>query len=315
MEANLKIEMSGHYKIVATKKDGSQRVLADWFENLILDAGLNRLGVGGAWDRAQVGSGSTVPDVGQTALTTLVATTTTIQSTTAGTDTPTNTYAWARRTYRFAEGAAAGNLSEVGVGWAAAGGGLFSRSLIKDDLGNPTTITVLSDEALDIIYEIRAYPNTANQTTTLTISGVTYTFTIRPAYLSGNQSSLTQWPEQLVSMMTSGVISATEYRLGWYAYAAGSTLGAITGFPSGTQLVAPSNTANTYSFTSAYSNNSFQRQCRVRMGLNAGNAAFGALVVVTSVGDWQMTVSPNLPKDATKILTLDFTLSWARKTI
>lgn len=315
MNANLKIGMSGHYKMVAIKKDGSKRVLADWFANIILDSGLNRLGTGGAWDRAQVGSGSTVPDVGQVSLVSLVASTTTVQSTTAGTDTPTNTYAWARRTYRFAEGVAAGNLSEVGIGWSAVPAGLFSRALIKDDLGNPTTITVLSDEVLDVLYEVRAYPTIADQTATLTISGTSYTFTIRPGYLSGNQSNLTYWPDQLVSLMGGGVTGANEYRLGWYAYAAGATLGPVTGFPTGTGLVVPSNTGNTYSFTAAYVNNSYQRQCRVRMGLTAGNEPFSVLALVSSVGNWQMSVSPNLPKDATKILSLDFTLSWARKTI
>lgn len=312
MNPKIHIALSGHYKIVATKKDGSKRTLADWFENLILDGGLNRLGTGGAWSQAQVGSGNTAPAEGQTALTTLVATTTSIQGTAAGTNTPTDTYAWARRTYRFAEGVAAGNLSEVGIGWA---GGLFSRSLIKDELGNPTTITVLSDEALDIIYEIRAYPTMTDQTVVLNISGTNYTFTIRPAFFSGDQTSTTQWPWQLMQLMNSGAVGTGEYYLGWAAYGNGASLGAVTGNIGGTLVVGAGDANVSSTYREAYANNSYQRLCRVRFGLNAGSVAFGGLCLSSLLGHYQMTVSPNLPKDATKVFSLDYTLSWARKAI
>lgn len=319
MKPNLSLGLSGHFKFVATKPDGTQRVLADWFSNLILDSGLNRLGSGGAWDRCQVGSGSTAPAVGQTALTTLVATTTTVQSTVAGTNTPTNTYAYARRTYRFAAGTATGNLSEVGIGWAAAGGGLFSRALITDGGGAPTTITVLADEVLDVIYEIRAYPTLTDQTFNLTIASVAYTFTVRPVRFSGDQSSGNkEWPVQLVALMTSGATdpAASGSPGSMHATASGSTLAAITASaPTGTNLVSPSTSGNSAAFTAAYVNNSYQRTIRNTFGLTAGSASFGGFVILSNLGDWQATVSPVIPKDATKILTLDYTIGWARKSI
>lgn len=309
-KANLKIGLEGRYMLVATKPDGSKRVLADWFENLILDGGLNRLGSGGVWNQAQVGTGSTAPDVAQSSLATLLATTTTITSTVAGTNSPTNTYAWGRRTYRFAEGVAAGNLSEVGVGWGA---GLFSRSLIKDEFGNPTTITVLSDEVLDVVYEVRMYPTMTDQTVVLTINSTPYTFTIRPALFSGDQTSTIQWPWNVVAFMTNGATVTSNLYMAWSAYGVGAALAAITGIISGTQVVSSSNPAIINSFTAAYVNNSYQRQCRVRFGLDAGSVSFAGFLMNNVLGTYQITVSPALAKDATKIFSLDYTLSWARR--
>ena len=65
-------------------------------------------------------------------------------------------YRWAKVTWRFGQGVAAGNISEVGLGWGNSN--LWNRALIKDANGNPTTITVLSDEYLDVVSEIRDYP-------------------------------------------------------------------------------------------------------------------------------------------------------------
>lgn len=312
-QPQINVGLEGRYLLIARKADGSKRVVADWFENLILDGGLNRLGIGDCWDRCQVGTGNTAPANGQTALVTLLTTTTNVLTTTGGVNSPTNTYAWARRTYRFAEGAAAGNLSEVGVGWSA---GLFSRSLIKDEFGNPTTITVLADEALDVIYEIRAYPTMTDQVFNLTIAAVNYTFTLRPAFFSGNESSTTQWPWQLIALMTNGATPINANMLGWAAYGAGASLAPITGDITGTQVVSPSDTVNVVnSFRSPYVTNSFQRQCRVRYGLAGGSVPFGGFRIMTTLGTYQMTVSPAIPKDGTRIFSLDYTLSWARRVI
>lgn len=306
----LNIGLEGRYKLVATKADGSQRVLADWFENLILDSGLNRLGQGAAWDQAQVGTGSTAPANGQTSLAALLATSTNVTTTVAGTNAPTNTYAWARRTYRFVEGAAAGNLTEVGIGWS---GSLFSRSLIKDELGNPTTITVLSDEVLDVVYEIRMYPSMSDQTVELTINSTPYEFTIRPALFSGDQTNTCQWPWIVTALMSNGVTVTNYLYLGWAAYGSDAALDAITGLIGGTQVVPSSHSAIINSFTAPYANNSFQRECRTRFGLDAGSVAFGGFLVTTNLGTYQVVVDPPLPKDNTKVFSLDFVLSWSRK--
>ena len=153
-------QCAGWFKIEATRPDGTRRVLADWFPNLILNGGLDRMGANPdylSW--CQVGSGSTAPVAAQTALVNRIAGTSTQQNNVSGAQASAPYYGWYRRTYRFAQGVAAGNLSEVGVGWATSGS-LFSRALILDGGGSPTTITVLSDEVLDVTYELRRYPGT-----------------------------------------------------------------------------------------------------------------------------------------------------------
>ena len=314
MKKKLNLALSGHFKFIATKPDGSQRVLADWFDNLILDSGLNRLGTAGVMDRCQVGSGNTAPANGQTGLVALEATTTTIQSTLAGTDTPTNTYAWVRRTFRFSAGAAEGNLSEVGVGWSD---GLFSRALIKDEGGDLTTITVLADEALDVVYELRAYPEMSDQVVNITISGTEYEFTIRPVRFSGNHGSGNrEWPVQLMSLIDNGAVNAGAGggASGWYAYDDTASRAAVTAAScGGVNTVSSGSADNSSSFRSSYSDNSYEREMRNVFGLAAGGDDFGGFVVLTPVGNYQIVVDPVIPKDATKILTLDYTIAWARR--
>lgn len=307
----LKIGLEGRFKFTAVRPDGTERILADWHQNLILDSGLNRIGTGGCWDRCQVGTGTTTPAEGQTALAAPLATTSTVQGTQGGTDTPTNTYAWVQRVYRFGVGVAAGNLTEVGVGWAT---GLFSRTLIKDSGGTPTSITVLADEYLDVTYEIRAYPTMTDQTFSgVDISGTPYTFTVRPGQFSGNASNSGTWPADLSAMMSAGVTSVGGTSFGLSAYGSGAALAAVTGLISGTQTVSSSST--THAFRSSYVENSFKREVRATFGLTAGTAPFGGFYLSSSMGTYQMVVSPNIPKDDTKVLTLDIDVSWARKAI
>jgi hypothetical protein len=54
------------------------------------------------------------------------------------------------------------------------------------------------------------------------------------------------------------------------------------------------------------------------VGLSQGNLAGGitAIRILTSaMGAYQISFSPAIPKDATKVLTFGLTLSWARAAI
>lgn len=175
--AQINFQMQGRFKLEAVKRDGSRRMLADWFDNLILNAGLERMGSGITIAGAMVGTNNATPAATQTALGAQIAYSTAIQgSATFGVDEAEN-FAWRRVRYRFAEGVATGNLAEVGVGWAS--GSCFSRALILDGGGAPTTITLLSDESLDVTYELRLYPSTADVTGSLTLGGTSYSYTLR----------------------------------------------------------------------------------------------------------------------------------------
>lgn len=292
------VGVAGFIRMDAHKLDGTSREVAPWFKNLIVDAGLNRMGTGSWMDFCQVGTSSTAPANSDTALVTRVAGTSTIQAQSTGTAGSAPYYGFQSKTFRFALGAAAGNLTEVGFGWALTGS-LFNRALIKDGGGSPTTVVVAADEVLDVTYEFRTYAPTSDTTTVVTIAGVDYTFTGRASQVTTTQP----WAPQVgvaVSFYNPGSFNSQA------AY--NGAIAAVTALPSGTSAL-PSNVT-----ASAYSNNSLARNFQVTFDLNFGNLAGGisAFVFGTTIGQFQFGLNTPLPKTLTKILTMNWTMSWAR---
>lgn len=295
--------VAGRFKLTAIRPDGSERQLTDWFDNLVVDAGLNRIGTAASGGWCFVGSGSTPPGNSDTAMQSIVASTNALQESLQGVQASAPYFGWTRRRYRFAVGVAAGNLAEVGIGWATGGASLFSRALIVDGSNNPTTITVLSDEVLDVTYELRLYPPLADQSVDVVIAGVTYTVTIRAGAVTGSQ-----WNAQSV-LDHSAASSSGQVSLATYA----GPIGTILQTPSGTAGSTVS--ASPYS----YSNNSLKRAVMFSYGLDQSNIAgggIGAAALNTNVlGYFQFGFSAKIPKDNTKLLSLTFEYSWARHTI
>lgn len=298
---NLHMGLAGRFTLRAVKPDGSSRLLADWFDNLILDQGLNRMGTGAFMSSCVVGAGSTDPTTIDTALESYIAGTSTIHSSSYGAQPTAPYYGWLRYTYRFAQGTAAGNIGEVGVGWATTDTPtLFSRARIKDELGDPTVVTVLADEFLDVTYELRSYPPTVDGTpVVLNIDGVNYTFTPRAMVVT----SITVWSpdNQAVGLSAHGG--------SWASFLHSGAIGAITSSPSGTSghVSGQSNLE--------YSNNSLQRDMLFYWDLDYGNVPGGAQAVTvgTTLGDFQLSISPALPKTSLKVLSMTFRVTWARK--
>lgn len=295
-EINVTAGLAGRYKLVVTRPDGSARE-TPWFNNLILDNGLNRIGTGAIGHYCQVGSGSVEPLVTDTSLQSLVASAGVHSESDGNGSTP--YYGWHRRTYRFNAGVATGNLSEVGIGWTTGSSTLFSRALIRDGGGSPTTITVLSDEVLDVIYELRLYPPETDSTFNMVIGGTTYTVICRPAGETPGAWS----PSILFSY--GPTYSAPMFR----AYE--GEIGAVTSNPSGS--MGDSDLA-----WDAYSNNSYQYSGLATFGLSSANfpTSIGSFWLFV-YGSWafQFGVSPKIPKNATNVLKLRVTTSWARKSI
>ena len=292
--------VAGFYKLEAVDIRGRRRLLADWFPNLITTNGGNLLGSGGSYfSYCSVGSGNTAPTLADTQLQTLVATTGTINSTTYGAQSGSPYYGTTTLQYAFAIGAAAGNLSEVGVGSGATGLSLFSRALILDGGGSPTTITVLSSEALYVTYQLNHYVPLTDVTGTVVIAGVSYAYTLRAA-----NATTANWAIQNAD--PPGILQATVYN---------GSLGTITGSPSGTSSNATSITNN------SYSTGSFSLSGTATWGLTDGNLSGGVTAAAVqfgaihnSRGEYQVSFSPDIPKDSSHVLTLTFSNSWAINT-
>tara|TARA_R110001606_G_C15330447_1_gene645519 strand:- start:607 stop:1533 length:927 start_codon:yes stop_codon:yes gene_type:complete len=302
-------EVEGWYKIEAIKPDGSRRVLADWFPNLITDAGLEYMGDGADWMRyCKVGSGSTTQSVLDTALAARIASSDLQQATASGAQSTEPYYAWRRRTVRFAEGVAAGNLSEVGMGWASEGS-LFSRALILDSEGDPTTITVAADEILDVTYEFRFYPKTTDDTGSVILSGNIggeYNYVMRASAVTSS-STVGGWAtdEWGISMGSAGPFKRCT--------AFSGDIGEITGAPSGSSQYV--------SFASlGYEAASLERKFVATFGPNDANIAGGirSFQMKMGVGSFQFRVGLEgtdapIPKTDQDELSLTFMHSWGRR--
>lgn len=316
----------GYFKFEAARiVDGvevGRRTLADWFPNLITDQGLDRLGNNSGWAQwCQVGSGNTPPTNSDTSMEVFVAATQTMQAVSTSAQTTPPYYASAFKTYRFSTGTAAGNLSEVGIAWTNSSGSLFSRALIVDGSGTPITITVLSDEVLDVTYELRVYPPALSDGTpidvtgTINISGIDYDYTLRAAKVTtGFESSGSNsgWGFYLGTFYSSGQASGIRGNGAQKTYT--GALGAITTTPA--SAIIPDGVASTATNVT-YSSSSLQRAATLVWDLNNGNDVAGIRCILYAF-QWcvyQIEFDPAIPKDNTKRLTIVFRHSWARATI
>lgn len=296
---DIRVKLRGRYKLEAVKADGSRRLLADWFDNLITDTGLDKLAQTSNWGiSCFVGSGNTAPANANTSLVSLVASATNI-TTSSNTNSGSSPYiGTASKTFRFAIGTATGNLSEVGVGDTATS--LFSRALILDGLGAPTTITVLSTEALDVTYQLLTYVPLTDVTGSVTINAVAYAYVLRAA----NAASASVW-----SISAFGEVAGVQS-----FQVSNGAIAAITSQPSGALLSAGTTVPNSYTSGTHF----LDTVCS--FGLTDGNVSGGLITAAfftcgrarSTFGQFQVSFTPGLPKDASHTMTLTFRHSWAR---
>jgi len=305
-------KICGFYKLEAIKvKDGkevSKRVVADWFPNLITNQGLDRLAeYNTILTYCSVGTGNTAPAFTDSTLVTKVAHVfLAITSLTSGYETSTPYYNWFKGTYRFAEGAAAGNLAEVGMGWTDTL--LFSRALILDGGGSPTTITILSDEILDVYYEYRIYPKETDVTGTTVFTGNiggTYDWTFRLA--NADDAS----PQDNVGRRLPHSMNYASYFAPYYPAVFNGSIGAITDPPSGTRLAL---TSGAVTFA-AYTPGSYSITGTLALTVSQGNfTPAGITVFHFPVGSrmYQIEFDPAIEKTSSDVVSVTFTISWGR---
>lgn len=300
MQYNLHHKLGAKFKLVVRKvQDNRISKETGWFNNLVLDSGLAQMSKGTWIDRCCVGTGNTAPSISQTALASFLASTTVVQTSSAGVQaTASPYYSYALVTWRFAVGIAAGNISEVGLGWGSTN--LWNRSLIKDANGNPTTITVLADEYLDVVSEIRCYPqqnlngnfNLLDKTGAI-ISSHTYSGLPR---LGGASVDFNQVAINNVFIYT-------------------GLLGGVTTPPSGTLLGNSSGSQHSYTYPTNTS-------IRVVVSFNVSQVngvhqsinvtGLGLLNGAAGNNGYKIQISPTITKNSTQKMTYTFELSWDR---
>lgn len=298
---NAHTRLSGRYKVVKIKGDSVVEELD--FPNIVTDVGLERWGTGDIGGTCFIGSGNTAPSVSDTGLAALIAS--------SGNKDPfSRAYSVAERwvevtmKYRFTLGYQVNSIAEVGVGWS---GGLWSRALIRDGLGNPTTIQLLADEVLDVYYTLRLQFPATDVTGSITLDGVAYDWVMRPAGLSHTPQDA--------------------YRLLFYSFG-GYGLGSGAGTASSAGMTAVDTQPSNHAYCSSSSVAAYvagSRTQRMTILFDLNNANFGIKSVCASVagagtyatvtwqlGFYQAGVPVGVPKTSNKRLSLTFEFSWGR---
>lgn len=293
--ATLDFRVQGRFKLEVHKEGQQKRTVAE-FDNLITDSGLKALCSGTSILNAiAVGSGSTTPATTDTKLATFVATIGTTNVTASSGGSP-NYGVICRCQGVFDVGAAAGNLTEVAVTNINNSTTYItsSRALILDGSGNPTTITVLSDEYLTVTYNLTLLPNLSDVVSTIG----TYTLTMRPASIttiSRSSANPNNWCSNCLGVITN-TAGANLFT---------GTFGAVTTIPSGTSLSCTSLTNNPQP-TSFY--------VEYTAVWNPASGAFTAKSFTFSTGGtyWQVSISPDLVKTSSDSITITIRVTVSR---
>lgn len=295
--------MSGRFKLEAIRPDGRVRPLTGWFRNLITNSGLDAIGVSADWlANCRVGSGNSAPDVGDTSLDAEIASTNTVVGNVLANSGASLYFTSRAIKFRFSTGAAEGNLAELGIFRSNPPFSMFSRALILDGDGDPTTVTVLSDEVLDVTYEWRNYPVLEDVESSVTISGEDYDVTTRPSNVGS-----TSWGGS-----GGGTLGGAGGGIAVYDGAIGPVTGAPAGSTSGSNDVT----------AGGYTSGNYFAEYSVSLALDQGNFGGGIRSVFfglgnggggTALGFMQSEFDPPIPKTSSDILSLQFRHTWARK--
>jgi hypothetical protein len=303
--------MKGEYRLEVSR-NGSIIKETDWFDNVILTQGLDRLGLttdNPVVSFSRIGTGTSIPLATQTQLDSQSAASTVTNSalnTTLNSGFPdyitTHTYR-----YSYAQGAVVGNMSEIGTGWSSGGATLFSRALILDGSGNPTTITLIAIDQLTVFYRLSVIPDLTDGVGIINIGGTDYDYTVRVRNVGSFCAD-----SRVFSSPGAFGIPGFRPTSGALTSVVGTQLSAITASP----VTAAS--AGTNPTIGAYSQNSYQRDDTFNWSISQGNLTGGVQIISygwagnqSGLMGYQMRLATTIPKDNTKTMSFTARISWA----
>lgn len=327
-----KIGMKGVFNLTVSDKNGNIKHQNE-SKNLIVDAWLNYYcsltnqaslvalstdqfnSANSLFTRFKVGSGSNTPALSNTDLQNTVATINSSASdiivSNYSYDTPSDSFIFTlSKRMDFPLGGVIANISEVGVFSTGAAGSniganalLFSRALVVDGLGNPTTIPVTAEDQLAVTYTLTMIiPRTISGS--FLLGATTHNFESKVSF---NNFAI---PFNLcIGVAFAQTADGVLVRQTDVAYP-NATVGLPTsGFDFiGTSVTRPS----------VVNANTQARRMRMRVPLALGNYAGGiaclAFKAATSGnnGYWLMKFSPFIPKNNQQIFDLEFATEFVR---
>lgn len=260
------------------------------------------------FNRVKVGTGSATPTLGDTDLQNPLA----IANSTAA-DILQNSYTYdsvsdsfiftMAKTLSFALGAVVGNVSEIGVFSSSSSTGnsspLFSRALVVDALGDPTTIPVTAEDQLVITYTLTGViPRSLSGS--FDINGVTYNYEIKRS-----QGGFDSFFNGVIGFRPGTATSAVMLRDTDVSYPNPTTNLTQAGF---TQI------GDFVTYPSVANPNTFARKFRLRVPLTQGNFAGGIRCLAFSPSSryWLMKFDPPIPKTNQDLFELEFATEFVR---
>lgn len=174
---NMQHSMMGEYRLIRYNSMGQVNYDTGWVRNLITDYGLTAKTLdGGFASYFYIGSGTTPPQVTDTAMDSFLGYSSLSQGSTERNTNPVAPFyeMWNQKAMRFAAGVGTGTINEVGIGSNTVGGELFARQLVVP--GVPKA----ADEVVDVIWRITMFPDLTEKTGTVVDDGITFDWTLRP---------------------------------------------------------------------------------------------------------------------------------------
>lgn len=310
INASINFGLNGKVRLISHKGDPeSPSHDTGVFSNIFTRNGLNLLlGSSTIHLRPVVGSGNATPLVSDTSLQSFVAGGSSDATSAVTTRNSEISPYGVKHTirWRFAQGAAAGNIAEVGLAnifnaTPIQSTPLVTRALVKDSSGNPTSVTVLSDEFLDVIYEITiSAPELSSGDFVQMIDGVSTStaYSIGPAEITSG----TYW-EQCSSTGISPISpSASPSNDYTFAFTT-STLGPPSGRPSGAGSRFSSASSGALNTSSSFRDFSFTAS------LDSANISIGSILLRMIAASFQISLSPSVVKVNSKTYTITLRVS------
>ena len=309
----MQVGLHGEVKVIVKRADGTVRLDTGFFPNVITNLGLDAIGNNhNLFNYCAVGGGNSKPLNTNTKLDNPLQVGSPISSESKYDYDPvrdTEFYKCSRTVgYRF-EGLDNKNISEVGLvgDYASGQHPAYTRTLIKNSAGEPTVITVLSGEILELQYRLWQVFDLKDkdQVVTAMIDGVEVPVNVKIRLAGVGGTNINNgWSYD--SIVGRGVMYSSSPRFGT------GEIGGITGQISGITYLHPSATS-----WEAYQPSTYKRKFYVNASITDAVHPIRSFLFFTGLGAYQGrfgTVDGDLPIDKTKqdILQLGFEMSWGR---
>ena len=309
----MQVGLYGEVKVIVKRADDTVRLDTGFFPNVITNLGLDAIGNDNdLFTFCAVGGGNSKPLNTNTKLDNPLPVGSQISSESKYDYDPvrdTEFYKCSRTVgYRF-EGLDNKNISEVGLvgDYRPELHSAFTRTLIKNSAGEPTVITVLSGEILELQYRLWQVFDVKDkdQVVTAMIDGVEVPFNvkIRLAGVGGNLGGSWSYAAVVGAHLTFQGNNFHQFGTG--------ELGEITGQNSG-------GLTNVYGLSwEAYQPSTYKRKFYVNASITDAVHPIRSFLFFTGLGAYQVrfgTVDGDLPIDKTNqdMLQLGFEMSWGR---